>query len=174
MKVGLRDTVADHRVPRTPTELLSLETLHRVFDVYLWLAQHFPLCFVDAEAAKFEAKSCAHLVDVALRSFDRRPVTSTTTSTSTSTSTSSSDSDNGGGGRRDRGEERRDGAVGRAARGDRWETNHKAARDEGSDREGHDDRGSSRRGGGGERERKSKALKRRIDMSLSSAKSTLI
>jgi len=165
--VGLRDTVADHRVPRTPTELLSLETLHRVFDVYLWLAQHFPLCFVDAEAAKFEAKSCAHLVDVALRSFDRRPVTSTTTSTS-------SDSDNGGGGRRDRGEERRDGSDGRAARGDRWEKKkHNAVRDEGSDREGRDDRGSRRRGGG-ERERKSKTLKRRIDMSLSSAKSTLI
>jgi len=158
--VGLRDTVADHRVPRSPTELLSLETLHRVFDVYLWLAQHFPLCFVDAEAAKFEAKSCAHLVDVALRSFDRRPVTS-----STSTSTSS-DSDDGGGGRRDRDEERRDGSDGRAARGDRWEKKkHNAGRDENSDREGR---------GGGERERKSKALKRRIDISLSSAKSTLI
>ena len=48
--------------------------MHRVFDVYLWLAQHFPLCFVDVDAAKFESKSCAHLVELALRSFDRRPV----------------------------------------------------------------------------------------------------
>ena len=83
-KVGLRDSVVNHRIPKTPTELLSIETMHRVFDVYLWLGQHFPLSFIDMEAAKFEAKQCAYLVDVALRSFDRRKINTTTTTTTTS------------------------------------------------------------------------------------------
>ena len=78
-KVGLRDSVINHRIPKTPTELLTIETMHRVFDVYLWLGQHFPLSFVDMDAAKFEAKQCAYLVDVALRSFDRRKINTITT-----------------------------------------------------------------------------------------------
>ena len=86
-RVSLTDTVATRRVPRTPTELLSLETMHRVFDVYLWLGQHFPLAFVDLETAKAESKQCALMVDRALRSFSRTSTPTVVTGTASITLT---------------------------------------------------------------------------------------
>jgi len=54
-------------VPRNPLELLSLERLHKVFDLYLWLHQRFPNVFLSYEEAKDEAAACAQLISDALR-----------------------------------------------------------------------------------------------------------
>lgn len=95
--------ITRRNVPATPTEMLDIESLHRVsplhcsslslpmgdlnpifdwlflfltmqyYEAYLWLSHRFPVEFKDTERALKESKNCAALVECALKSFATAP-----------------------------------------------------------------------------------------------------
>ena len=53
-------------LPSSPGELLQMETKHKIFELYLWLAQRFPASFPQHKEAKFQADVCSRLISQAL------------------------------------------------------------------------------------------------------------
>ena len=54
--------------PRSPEDLLVLETMHQVYDLYLWLAMRFPQQFLDVEEMSRRSAFAASVIDRALQS----------------------------------------------------------------------------------------------------------
>lgn len=66
--VNLGITIEDALVPRDPKRLLEYESMHKVFELYLWLSLRFPTHFTDGDMARRERDICTNLIDQGLQS----------------------------------------------------------------------------------------------------------
>eukprot|EP01041_Mallomonas_annulata_P008775 gene8775-18149_t len=65
----------DLNTPRTPEQLLKLESIHQMIDLYIWLGRRFD-SFVDVSLAVEECKLVCIMVDSALRTIGPKAKTS--------------------------------------------------------------------------------------------------
>lgn len=63
--VKLREILSDDtvKVPRTPTELKELESIHKVLDLYVWLSLRLEDSFPDREVAASQKSICNVLIE---------------------------------------------------------------------------------------------------------------
>ncbi|CAH8317166.1 unnamed protein product [Eruca vesicaria subsp. sativa] len=63
--VRLREILSDDtvKVPRTPTELKELESIHKVLDLYVWLSLRLEDSFPDREVAASQKSICNVLIE---------------------------------------------------------------------------------------------------------------
>lgn len=62
-KVGMIDLTSHALIPKTPEQMLKLETLHQLIEVYIWLGMRYPDAFYELEQAKKLCSECNDLIN---------------------------------------------------------------------------------------------------------------